>query len=406
MVDISNIYKNLNDNFDKIVNIIVSYYGNEYKEKIIDNLSRTHFYFKSLPKDNYEYICQNKTDIDSSLFLEITGQFFEYDQKEKELNIEIKKELFCFVKNYFKIEGSIIIEKYELFLELIESYIREFDNLKRKEYYVKRFQKYNFNMYDIDYLFINKYNEKIRELNDIKNEFLLENTKYCKNIVNNISIRDPELLKFIVFNTSSTNLKYGEENYEHYIKVPIIKILNMKYVSVDEVIIHEIIHSVESSFKSLGLTYSNSGENNIINEIKTQLFAEDIIRIMRTQNIYLYDEKKQYDNSKYCNYKYFFSYAKIISCFKSLFKYCSINNMPQLLEITFGSNWPIYSERLNNIYDELKKLNDNELLINIALYFDEFKILTNKMIIYFELIGKTRLLDKINEEKANVFIKK
>ena len=387
MVNLNNLFKNLNDNMETIINSFIDYYGYEYKDKIISNLKRTFYHFNSLPNENYQYINDYVDEVSEDDYNYFLKEYGEFKLKEALIKKESSENLRDFVINYFELNNNeIVTRNKEKFVSLIQNYIK-YPSYSKK--YRKVFKKYNFDAKKIDVYFISVYNKVKKNLDDYVKKYILDNTIYGNKIKQEAKSDHFEFLKYLAFDKGSSNFKYLGDEYELHIKIPIIKLLNKKNISIDKVVIHEMIHSIESSKDKVGLCSDHHDENNIANEIKTQLITKKIVENLHSKGVYIYDSKDVQYDEKYCNYELLFIFAKIFIKYENIFKYCSINNTPCNLEILFGENWKIFSNKLDLYYKTCIKEDNDTLNVHLG----EMEKLYKSMINYYENYGKYEIFN-------------
>ena len=142
-----------------------------------------------------------------------------------------------------------------------------------------------------------------------------------------------------------------EENVEkEHTKTYYVRDNSMEKDRADEIIIHELIHVVESD----GVTgITDDDENNVIaNEILTEMIAKRLTQELHNEGVFIINKCRSVENKKVgCYYEYMFPLVlDFFTKYESVFKKCKIENDLKTMEDFFGDVWKTFSKRLDEIY--------------------------------------------------------
>ena len=288
--------------------------------------------------------------------------------------------------NTFLVDKKINIKKeeiQELFLNNIDAFSTQNENLlsnspsivkdnilKRRNYVIKKMKELNLNI-KLDNKTIDNLIEFIFDSKDYHRIMISKKSDLGKYIKDNLKDLSDYSVKNIVFgNDTAFNLvifydEFDNTKFYKVLKFPIIEQINKNCNCLDVILIHEIIHCIETNELGNCVGLDNNTENKVFNEIRTQKLAIEITNILHKKGIFIFDNKNNYNDKFTASYEYFkdISYS-FINNHEDIIKYCAINNDLNLLYDFFGNNFKIYSKYLDQLYENIKSYVDNGYKIN------------------------------------------
>jgi len=160
------------------------------------------------------------------------------------------------------------------------------------------------------------------------------------------------------------------------ISVPVVGLKNRSIISIDTFIIHETIHALEAnkSVRKSGIACDD--EYVTANEIRVQLITLKIIDELREDGIFIFDNPLHYRDYNDCVYEKLFPISKrFFNKYERLFNSLAFQGEAALYILTelFGESWPTYSHQLDFTYSSILMQDqdyDNVDLSDFADYDD------------------------------------
>ncbi len=385
MYKVNIFYDKLNNYKDIILEELIKYYGIEYTNKIIKRYNKTFFILDSDPINTFKYILNNKQDFKAIDILKYYKTYILY----KNLFINNSNKHMLWVEKYintYLTDKKINIKKeeiQELFLNYIDAFSTQNENLlsnspkivkdnilKRRNYVIKKMKELNINI-KLDNKTIDNLIEFIFDSKDYHRIIISKKSELGKYIKDNLKDLSDYSVKNIVFGSDTAfNLvifydEFDNTKFYKVLKFPIIEQINKNCNCLDVILIHEIIHCIETNELGNCVGLDNNTANKVFNEIRTQKLAIEIANILHKKDIFIFDNKNNYNDKFTASYEYFkdISYS-FINNHEDIIKYCAINNDLNLLYDFFGNNFKIYSKYLDQLYENIKSYVDNGYKIN------------------------------------------
>lgn len=378
---------NISDNFNKckpiLLELLISYYGEEHRNKITERFNSIYFDFSSTPDEDYKYaLSHNLSD-----FEQIKKRFEDYERiKNKAKKIYRKLILKYIYKNFIQ-SYNIPKDKENLFISLffddefntgyIDSFSSESIELVNnphtpiivKQSIVdeqKRFMeisselKLHYKNISLD--LINKFINFRNIVQSAYETYIIKNSEFGKKIYKtikrefNLKISPADITTF-AFNEEPQFIALEDYHFNNcrYIKYPITAIINCTSYGIDISIIHELIHAIENDGKNVGIRiYKDSNLNNVANEIRTEKIAKKLTKKLHEKGIFIYDNPEDYQYEETSCYEWLFGFcSNFFEQFESFISNLAINGTPFKLDEQFGESWKTYSKHLDNIYYKL-----------------------------------------------------
>ena len=375
----------------KLVEKFTVYYGEEYREKIVENLSGVDFYFDSSPDIQYAFINKypdlfSKKEIDY-----VMDRYYSYRKVENVAFENAKKELFQYINDhFFELGFNNILDVISLFsnfvfetgiidsfssenLELlarndVSDSVKELINKKQNDF-LEYFNRYS----DISREFMCSISCKIDEFLKFRNGlrkkyqmYIIENSDAGKSFKQKIERSLSKNLenKFLINLFSTSDLcalswsNYNDEKPKTgcLIKICWVSMRNKSKKYAFLTLIHELIHAVESN-GDVGIV-DGDDNNVIINEIRTQMLAKKIVKELYDEGFFGFEDNSFDDLDKIeCNYEYMFPVvSKFLNKYDDIIKKCAIDNDSKTLITYFGETWNKFSKRIDEIYNVMVPL--------------------------------------------------
>lgn len=395
---ILNSIKNLNERFDKykhvIMQTLIDYYGYEYANIIKDRFNHIHFIFSSTPKDDYKFAETYNYLLTPEEKKDIELKYDKYLELKKELRKEYCDKLIQYIENEFNVNISDkILSIYDTFLilftdpnfneGLMDSYTTESykllndpstpntirNNIIDDQKHVRNYLEIR----NIDLKLSKEVADKIKnyrdELRHLYRVSIANKSEFGNKIKNEMETFfginiNPELMDEIAFRENPwAGILISDNKFFHpYIQMPLTKLINYGSKGLDVHIIHEIIHKIETNEMRVGIEIKNDDVNinQYTNEIRTQLLAIKITKQLHELGIFIFDDPNNYSIKDVSIYDKLFPLTELFfEKYEELFKNCAINNTPEQLEIKFGSNWNLFSSKVDEILYKIIDLNDH-----------------------------------------------
>lgn len=251
------------ENFDKykifILETIINYYGEEYRDKILKRFKTIYFNFSSTPEEEYHYMKKNLQAYSFSEMNQVVKNYEEFCKIKEKYKSRYNSLLIQHMIEDLGFKEIQINEKVQdlLFEEIINKEI----TLKNMKNTIKRaglkVEKEKWNPF-LEYCkslqehyrnrIVEEMDWTIQIKKDIKKQFNL-----------NIS---SSILRMIAFKTKpfagSLYVGINRENLlANYIRIPLCYLLNHGIKSLDVCLIHEIIHKIETYKDFVGISIEN-----------------------------------------------------------------------------------------------------------------------------------------------------
>ena len=418
-------YNNIGENFNKykkiIIEVLTDYYGVQYKEVIKRRLDNVFFDFSSTPEDDYIFLKVHKDLLDNSSKLLIKLRYYEFK------NIQRKEQKSCFrllieyIKSYLEISNidEINIEN-EAFLSLFtdkkfnSGYIDAFSSksisllgdssisksvkesiIHDQEEFKRIINSFGIKIENLSREVVDKLLKYRKKLQDAYKSNIVQKSIFGKTLLREIkkmfSIEIPaKVLNYYAFREDSwagyicieddSNLTYYQ-----FIKNPLLHYINSGIKGLDVILIHEIIHKVESNDDYIGISTADDDDvNHIINEVRTQNLAIKITKKLHELGIYIYDNPDDYTIEGESTYELLFPLIKdFLDENETLLSDCAINNTPKKLNEYFGEFWEEFGKKINSIYydhmhtflrmDNIPYINENDSITELINNMRTFK---------------------------------
>lgn len=380
-----------NEYKDVILETFVECYGERYRELIIKRLNNTYFDFSSNPIDVYKFAQKDKKKFGVGEYVIAKTNYLEYNATVEKLRKHKDKALFELVKKVFHnddVDEDVFKNFINCFMDedvevaCIDSYVKEYDSILDDEDVpdcIKEnliFERSRFRN-AIKALGINVENlteEIIQEFIECRKKLFLEyrigvakESKYGRKIKKELEDWcgkkiTGEVVEFFVFKNNACAGRFNlindpknEEHYLHFVKMPIIRLLNNRVRSFDVTLIHELIHRIEQGIGATGINvHDEKSTNEIVNEIRTQMLAEKVTKRLREKGVCIFDNPNDWTIVGETVYEDLYPLAEyFIRHHEKFFLECAIENDYKRLEEYFGSKWVEYSKELGFIFCNL-----------------------------------------------------
>ncbi len=387
MINLGNIYENFNKNKNVIIDLLINHYGQEYEKIIKRRLGNVLFDFSSTPEEEYNFLKQHGSEVDTVSKLLIKLRYIEYKKAQKSSKETNIKELINYIKNeLLKNNFDKINFEDKTFLSLFTDdnfncgYIDSFSSksisllndssicetlkesvLNDQKEFMRIIESFGIKLENINESDVDNFIEYRKELQvSYKNE-IMQKSRYGKKLFKTLRERffvelTLENLSKIAFveNSSAQTIKVENEDYfsyYHVIRVPLLYLYNLGIKGLDVNIIHEMIHKAETDGDNVGISISTDNTNNIINEIRTQNLAIKITKELHKLGIFIFDNPDDYVIEGESTYEALFPLTKMfVDKNEKILSDCAINNTPNKLCEYFGELWKEFSEQINNLY--------------------------------------------------------
>jgi len=393
-MNVNNFFVNTNDYFESFKKVLfekfISYYGEQYRNIIIDRINSCYIDFSSSPIEDYNYAffnC-NTSLIDKEIIELIRKRYLTYKKISDDIKEVLNQKYLDFLLNEIKVGNYDNIHKnIDCFLNMFtlgefgKIYIDGFtidsnnilNNLETPTKIKKSIfsNRKNFNNDNTEFAFGLKkpsyflayktieFRKKIHEEYEMllaqKSEFgqnILEKTENLHHIE-----LSADTLAYITFAPTAccNNIIVSEtdEEIEWYscIRVPLTLLLNRGISALDTNIIHELIHCIETLYPFVGIELYS--ENTIANEIRTQKLAMEITEELHKEGVYIFNNPQYKQLYRESAYERLFPISfDFFNKYEDIFKDCAIRNDRLLLIASFGKSWPIYSKYLDDIFNK------------------------------------------------------
>lgn len=406
-----------NKHKDVIIEAFVECYGEQYRELIKSRLDSTYFDFTSNPVDVYKFAQNNKKEFSVGEYVFAKTSYLEYkavvEKSRKHKNIV----LLDLVKKVFKTDN--IEEKYfnlvincfmdeDVEVASIDSCTKEYDPILSDEDVpecIKEnllFERSRFSS-ALKLLGINESNvneETIQEFIKLRKKLFLgyktsiaRESRYGKKIKKELEASckkkvTDEVVEFFVFKGNACAGRFNlindpknEEHYIHFVKMPVIRLLNNRVRSFDVTLIHELVHRIEQGLNATGINvHDENNTNEIINEIRTQMTAAKITKLLREKGVCVFDNPNDWTIVGETVYEDLYPLAEyFIRHHEKFFLECAIENDYKRLEEYFGPTWKEYSNELGFIFCNLSfYLSKNGTFYDLEID-DDFEKMISKM---------------------------
>ncbi len=398
-------YDTFNLHKEDILDVLIEHYHENNRDKIIKRFNKTDFVFESNPVDEYNYMLFN--DYSFRDLIKSLKEILIFERNSKKYKKEYYKWLEIYINTKLLQKGEIKLSNdnvWKIFSDYIFAFSIDSEILLNNESTPSSVKQNILDRKKCFYETVKKENlciavecDRVEEycsfVNDVKDYFMCEIAKKTKlgNYLHNKykSLFDINIKELVFGSTKAFNLTFfyddnDKSKFYKILKYPIMSLKNNKSNNLDVTLMHEIIHSIETSEKGLGVGVDNNSKNIIFNEIRTQKLAIELTKKLHKKNIFIFDDPKNYEDEFMDSYEI---YAPIsfdfITKYDEIITDCAINNTPDKLEEIFGENFKEYSKLLDELHSKIKQYNEcgysNKNVTN-----EKALILVNKMNKYYE----------------------
>ncbi len=438
-------FEDFNKHKDNILEILISYYGEEYRDLITKRFNLIVFDFSSSPIDEFNYILEHKDKFSRDVFLSIDENYDKYQELSEELE-----------KQYMKQFSKLLLDEKQLNSLSPEN----------RFVFISLFSDENFNESLIDILTT----EMVDMVNNpltpeiIKDKILkvqmkffelldalgIENPDQFLGIVADVIVAEREKYKIdyefeLVKQYMHPNFNINNEFYQRFgvnlsdndlrscfffdgpfmapmhnylideidfipkiIKMPVIYHMNLGFYNCDVSLMHEIIHAIENNEKnySIGIhlykediDHKKKLSNRIANEVRTQMLAMKIVEELHQKGIFILDSPSNYFNYGSSAYEKLIPFVQHFFLeFENFINECAINGDLDKLYSGFGNTWNDFSVLLDESFNDYlmyqKFVNDN---MDLNIKFDNYDYLFDEMRnCYYQRYGNKGITKKKN----------
>jgi hypothetical protein len=373
-----------------LIDVFSLFYGEENREKISRRINALFFDFSSDPEEEYIYAVNNKKKFSSIELLEIKMKYMAYKGVKKDAEKEALDSLKNLVDQIFPFRDyKIIKSNEELFLSLfagqdfdmgyVDSYSEDSERLLKRddvadsikesiyrdrEAFNKIARVLGIDISDIDYEKIDKL-IKCRE--SIKEEYQLyiaRRSGYGNILRRSLKEKihtDPSdaLVSYFSFKKDACAGEIflnGRCDVVPFVKIPFVRMHNDGIKGFDVTIIHELIHKIETNENRAGIVFKGCDEDEMANEIRVQIIAIKITKLMHEKGLFVFDNPKDCVVENESIYEIVFPLFKVFfeKYEKDLMEY-AIGDCDESLEKMFGETWRDFSKMITNIHDYVKE---------------------------------------------------
>ena len=361
---------------DYLIDLIASSYHKSFKDIVATRIKDAFYFFDSTPDATYEALYK----LDSSLDVLKDYKYIldEYNSKGEELRKEIDDYTLRYLKELLNINDDVISKnkdvilglRFDAFSKKYKTYLT-YDN-EIKELLLELQQDYldTCKMIGIDPLldeeriedcltFLDR-QEKVLERNVIKNTF------FGKDILKRLgNIGELGFYKRVLI---ARDLIYFEDDFDYdvtaitslckiskgYSKTILSFPLLKKYLDrgLDINFLHELVHVSEMSDNLCSIVTEE--DYRIFNEFRTQDKARYLLKRLRKDNVYIFDQDGSDDTLNNSAYDLYLPLVNpLLDNYRELFDYSAINNNLSLINEKLGKdNFKEYCIFLTSLYED------------------------------------------------------
>lgn len=409
MIDLNNISRRFYIYKSLIIEMLIDYYGEKNRDKIVDRLDSVYFNFSSTPSDNYQYALTQRNKMSKSDFMLNRVKYIQYkmkNNKSRKLNNDLLRK---YIIDKFSIRNlDEFIRNDDIFLSLFSdrnfssSQIDFFSSknicLQRssriskeaKDHIQKEQDQFNcvmsrlgIEIKDPPAELVDQFIEYRKKIQLNYRNYIAVKSKFGKDIFEEIKSKFglkliPSIFSDIVFreNAFSGSVIVNGETFYNYVRIPLVHLLNKGMKGLDVNVIHEMIHKVETDGNSVGITSYNQdnpdkGENAVLNDIRTQMLAIRFTKQLHDMGVYIYDNPMDCKIEGESYYEWLFPIAAdFLEKYEDIFKECAFHNVPSKLDDYFGPAFQKYSAYINTRYHRFKKYSSKDNLSSLNIQMD------------------------------------
>ncbi len=386
MIDIDrliNSEERLNKYLDYLIEILASDYHYSFKDLIARRLRETVYIFDSLPRDSYYALkCLGFNPKVNKDFYKYYLEHKDYLVIEKNINKEFYKKYDRSIRKTLNITASFYKNNrdvindldYQYFSSIYEEYYDDENFIKVIDEYRKKYLETCKKIDLVPLVDQKKIDSLMKNLDclcDYSNYKLINSTLFGKRMKEKIGLKfkvNPSLQNIYLRDLLDT-----EENVSAFTTTIKNKTLiyhplfsNYNRGSLDLMLLHEMIHSLERTNDNFGLDIKNL-EQTIFNELRTQTKAIKTKKKLRKEQIYIFDM----DNSVTRSNSTYDNFIPLVSSFldeyKEIIDYVAITNRMSMLYRFFSRDgFASYTNLLESIHElyRIKGCNDAALIID------------------------------------------
>lgn len=360
---------------DYLIDLIASSYHKSFKDIIATRIKNAFYFFDSTPDATYKTI--ETLDPNLDILKDYKYILDEYNSKKEELRQEIGDYILKYLKELLNINDDVISKnkdeilglKFEVFSKKYKKYLT-YDNeikdllLELQQDYLDTCKRIGIEpLLDEekieDCLNFLARQEKVLERNIIKNTF------FGKVILKRIGdIGELDFYKRVLI---ARDIVYFEDDFDYnvtaitsickisegYSKTILSFPLLKKYLDrgLDINFLHELVHVCEMNNKMCSFIINE--DYRIFNEFRTQDKARYLLKRLRKDNVYIFDQDDTTDNLNNSAYDSYLPLVNpLLNNYRELFDYSAINNSMSFINENLGKdNFTNYCIFLTSLYE-------------------------------------------------------
>lgn len=359
---------------DILIEEIIQEFGEEYRNDIIERINSHVIILQSNPLDDYTYLCKHADKIKFTDRFIIKERHRKLERIKEKVRNDLIHEFQWMIKVFFKIDENIIFGKDS------NELVSLFGNENFDTSYIDSYNSVNMNLLNsedtpqvikenilsdqrilrerltelgviIDENFIQQVDEFIEKRNSEKGGYyrkiLQSNFSYNKELYELIQEKDPEFLFNISFYQQPHRgifVMSGEKEIR-YVFYPVVRLINQNSKALDTSLIHELVHTIEKD-----------GKYSIMDEIIVQKAAINITKRLHENEIFIFDDKEDYQIEGKCAYETLFSLVEPILNYYELLKNTLVNGSFYSLNEVFGESWNQFLQELEMIFSTYQNM--------------------------------------------------
>ena len=384
---------------DYLIDLIASSYHKSFKDLIVSRIKEAYYFFDSTPDIAYETL--KKINCNLNDLKTYTHIIYDYKIKDREIIEDINNYICSYLKELLNIcdelfynnRNVILNLRHDAFSKEYNSFLTSDDKLRKE---VLKLQKDYLDSCEAIGLTPLTDEEKIEDYLDfldreerVYEQTIIRKTEFGKNILNkldkNISLYNK--IKIAVhasfFDEDNAAIVGLFEIDSHksikYLSLPILRDVFSR--GLDVVLLHELIHVCELSDEYCGIFVHS--KYRIFNEFRTQDKARYLLKKMRDDNVYIFDQDENIDIYKN-QYDFFLPLLKsFIERHREMFDYSAINNRTSYIYKTLGrDNFDSYCTFLTDLYYnnfDIRSFDfDDSIILENNNLIDKMKTYTKK----------------------------
>ena len=384
---------------DYLIDLIASSYHKNFKDLIANRIKNTYYFFDSPPYVTSKALKRLNCNLnDLKTYAHI---IYDYKIKDKEITEDINKYIGSYLKELLNISDELFYDnknailnlRHDAFSKEYNSFLTSDERLRSK---VLKMQKDYLDSCEVIGLTPLTDEEKIEDYLDfldrcerIYEQTIVRKTEYGKNLLNKLdenisSYHKLEIAKKALFfdeddAARSMLFEIDKHNSIKILALPILK--NIFYKSLDINLLHELAHVSEMGNKICSFVVDE--KYRIFNEFRTQDKARYLLKKMRDDNVYIFDQDENIDIYKN-QYDFFLPLLKsFIERHREMFDYSAINNRTSYIYKTLGrDNFDSYCTFLTDLYYnnfDIRSFDfDDSIILENNNLIDKMKTYTKK----------------------------